>query len=105
MRLTALLGINPGYACPIMMGSCYVVMPVGGYRFIRTGRYSPKAALGLAIGGIPGVLLAAYAIKQLPLTYVRWIVVFAVLYTSVMLLRSAAEKSAATTQAPQPAPE
>jgi hypothetical protein len=49
--------------------------------------------------------LAAYAIKQLPLTYVRWIVVFAVLYTSVMLLRSAAEKSVATTQAPQPAPE
>jgi uncharacterized membrane protein YfcA len=105
MILIYLLGMNPRSAFPIMMGSCAFLMPVGGYRFIRTGRYSPKAALGLAIGGIPGVLLAAYAIKQLPLTYVRWIVVFAVLYTSVMLLRSAAEKSAATTQAPQPAPE
>jgi len=105
MILIYLLGMNPRSAFPIMMGSCAFLMPVGGYRFIRTGRYSPKAALGLAIGGIPGVLLAAYAIKQLPLTYVRWIVVFAVLYTSVMLLRSAAEKNAAAATAPQPAPE
>jgi uncharacterized membrane protein YfcA len=105
MILIYLLGMNPRSAFPIMMGSCAFLMPVGGYRFIRTGRYSARAALGLAIGGIPGVLLAAYVIKELPLTYVRWIVVFAVLYTSVMLLRSAAEKSAATTQAPQPAPE
>jgi hypothetical protein len=49
---------------------------------------------------------AAHVIKQLPLTYVRWIVVFAVLYTSVMLLRSAAEKSApSATEAPEPAAE
>jgi len=106
MILIYLLGMNPRSAFPIMMGSCAFLMPVGGYRFIRTGRYSPKAALGLAIGGIPGVLLAAYVIKELPLTYVRWIVVFAVLYTSVMLLRSAAEKkAAAAANAPQPAPE
>ena len=105
MILIYLMGMNPRSAFPIMMGSCAFLMPVGGYRFIRTGRYSPKAAIGLAIGGIPGVLLAAYVIKQLSLTYVRWIVVFAVLYTAVMLLRSATEKSAAPAQAPQPAPE
>jgi uncharacterized membrane protein YfcA len=105
MILIYLLGMNPRAAFPIMMGSCAFLMPVGGYRFIRTGRYSPRAALGLTIGGIPGVLLAAYVIKQLPLTYVRWLVVFAVLYTSVMLLRSAAEKTAAATDAPEPAPE
>jgi len=106
MILIYLLGMNPRSAFPIMMGSCAFLMPVGGYRFIRTGRYSPRAALGLAIGGVPGVLLAAYVIKELPLTYVRWIVVFAVLYTSVMLLRSAAEKNAAAAaNAPQPAPE
>ncbi|HYL69546.1 MAG TPA: sulfite exporter TauE/SafE family protein [Candidatus Limnocylindria bacterium] len=106
MILIYLMGMNPRSAFPIMMGSCAFLMPVGGYRFIRTGRYSPKAALGLAIGGIPGVLLAAYVIKELPLKYVRWVVVFAVLYTAVMLLRSAVEKSrAATANAPQPAPE
>jgi uncharacterized membrane protein YfcA len=97
--------MNPRSAFPIMMGSCAFLMPVGGYRFIRTGRYSPRAALGLAVGGIPGVLLAAYVIKQLPLTYVRWIVFFAVLYTSVMLLRSAAGKSDDAVEVPEPAPE
>jgi uncharacterized membrane protein YfcA len=105
MILIYLLGMNPRAAFPIMMGSCAFLMPVGGYRFIRTGRYSPRAALGLTIGGIPGVLLAAYVIKQLPLTYVRWLVVFAVLYTSVMLLRSAAEKNAIAADAREPAPE
>jgi uncharacterized membrane protein YfcA len=105
MILIYLLGMNPRSAFPIMMGSCAFLMPVGGYRFIRTGRYSPRAALGLAIGGIPGVLLAAYAIKQLPLTYVRWIVVFAVLYTSVMLLRSATEKPSVSAEVPEPAAE
>jgi uncharacterized membrane protein YfcA len=105
MILIYLLGMNPRSAFPIMMGSCAFLMPVGGYRFIRTGRYSPRAALGLAVGGIPGVLLAAYVIKQLPLTYVRWIVFFAVLYTSVMLLRSAAGKSDDAVEVPEPAPE
>jgi hypothetical protein len=36
---------------------------------------------------------------------VRWLVVFAVLYTSVMLLRSAAEKNAIAADAREPAPE
>ncbi|MGH9712092.1 MAG: sulfite exporter TauE/SafE family protein [Candidatus Acidiferrales bacterium] len=110
MILIYLLGMNPRSAFPIMMGSCAFLMPVGGYRFIRTGRYSSKAAMGLSLGGIPGVLLAAYVIKELPLTYIRWIVFFAVLYTAVMLLRSAAaEKNAApsnaTDSAAAPVPE
>lgn len=110
MILIYLLGMNPRSAFPIMMGSCAFLMPVGGYRFIRTGRYSSKAAVGLALGGIPGVLLAAYVIKELPLTYIRWIVFFAVLYTAIMLLRSAAEKAVGTAEATNtagaaPAPE
>ena len=93
MILLYLLGMNPRSDFPIMMGSAAFLMPFGSYRFIRSGRYSPKSAMGLTLGGIPGVLLAAYVVKQLPLTYVRWLVVVVVLYTSVMLLRSAAEKT------------
>jgi uncharacterized membrane protein YfcA len=92
MILIYLLGMNPRAAFPIMMGSCAFLMPVGGFRFIRSERYSAKAALGLTLGGIPGVLIAAYIIKSLPLGAVRWLVVFVVLYTSIMLLRSASEK-------------
>jgi uncharacterized membrane protein YfcA len=109
MILVYLLGMNPLAAFPIMMGSCAFLMPFGGYRFIKGGRYSPKAAIGLALGGIPGVLLAFYVVKSLPIYYVKWLVVFVVLYTSVMLLRSAATESVAEAEshshAPQPAGE
>jgi uncharacterized membrane protein YfcA len=89
MVLVALLGMNPRAAFPIMMGSCAFLMPVGSARFIKTGRYNLKAALGLSLGGIPGVLLAAFLVKSLPLDAVRWLVVAVVIYTSAMLLRSA----------------
>ena len=87
--LVSLLGANPVAAFPIMMGSCAFLMPVGGLRFITSGRYDLRAALGLAIGGIPGVLLAAFVVKKLPLLYLRWLVVFVVLYAAVAMLRAA----------------
>lgn len=95
MILIYLLGMNQRAAFPIMMGSCAFLMPVGGYKFIKARRYSPKAALGLTLGGIPAVFLAAFIVKSLPLTYVKWLVVFVVLYTAIMLLRSAMTESAA----------
>jgi uncharacterized membrane protein YfcA len=89
MILIALLGMSPLTAFPIMMGSCAFVMPVGGVRFIRARSYHLKAALGLAIGGVPGVLLAAYVVKSLPLSAVNWLVIVVVVYTALMMLRSA----------------
>jgi len=82
--------MNPRASFPIMMGSCAFLMPFGSYRFIKNRRYSPKAAAGLSVGGVPAVFLAAYLVKSLPLGVVRWLVVFVVLYTALSLLRSAA---------------
>src|SRR5258707_15138937 len=90
MILVSLLGMNPKAAFPIMMGSCAFLMPVGSARFIRTRKYNLKSAIGLAIGGIPAVLLAAFLVKWLPLDAVRWLVVVVVIYTAAMMLRSAA---------------
>jgi uncharacterized membrane protein YfcA len=95
MILVSLLGMNPRSAFPIMMGSCAFLMPIGSYRFIKSRRYSPRAAVGLTLGGIPGVIIAAYLVESLPLGTVRWLVVVVVLYTSAMLLRSAAAEKAA----------
>jgi uncharacterized membrane protein YfcA len=61
--------------------------------------------VGLTLGGIPAVLLAAYIVKSLPLGAVRWLVVFVVLYTAVMLLRSAAQKTLQTAPPQKPASE
>jgi uncharacterized membrane protein YfcA len=87
--MISLLGMNPKAAFPIMMGSCAFLMPIGSAQFIRKGSYNLKAALGLALGGIPAVLIAAYIVKEMDLQYVRWLVVVVVLYTAYSLLRSA----------------
>jgi uncharacterized membrane protein YfcA len=89
MILVALLGMNPRAAFPIMMGSCAFLMPVGGMRFIKKGSYSFGAALALALGGIPGTLIAAFIVRSLPMTAVRWLVVIVVIYASTAMLRSA----------------
>jgi uncharacterized membrane protein YfcA len=93
--MISLLGMDPTAAFPIMMGSCAFLMPTASMQFIRKERYHLRAAIGLAIGGIPAVLIAALIVKSLPLQYVRWLVVVVVVYTATALLRSAAsEKSA-----------
>jgi uncharacterized membrane protein YfcA len=86
--LVSLLGMSPLAAFPIMMGSCALLMPVGGARFVRSGRYNVSAAVGLAIGGIPGVLVAAYIVRSLPVFWLRWLVLIVVVYAAVQMLRS-----------------
>jgi uncharacterized membrane protein YfcA len=94
--LVSLLGMNPIAAFPIMMASCACLMPVGSLKFIREQRYDRRLAVGLAIGGIPGVLVAAYIVKSLPLQWLYWLVVVVVLYAAILMLRSALR--------PEPAP-
>ncbi|HEU4529864.1 MAG TPA: sulfite exporter TauE/SafE family protein [Steroidobacteraceae bacterium] len=89
MALVGLLGMNPIAAFPIMMGSCAFLMPVAGLRFVATGSYDWRAALGLAIGGVPAVLIAGLIVKELPVTMLRWLVVIVVVYTAVLMLYSA----------------
>jgi uncharacterized membrane protein YfcA len=107
MILVCLLGMDPKAAFPIMMGSCAFLMPVGSMRFIREGRYSLTASVGLALGGIPAVLLAAYVVRSLPLGAVRWLVIVVVVYTASSLLRTAQRERrlAAAVPAAVPGPE
>lgn len=87
--LLSLMGLNPTAAFPIMMGACAFLMPVSGMRFARSDRIDLRVVLGLAIGGIPAVLLAAWVVKSLPLATLRWGVVAVALYAALLLLRAA----------------
>jgi uncharacterized membrane protein YfcA len=84
----SLLGLDPIGAFPIMMGACAFLMPLSGARFIRTDRIDLRLVIGMAIGGVPAVLVAAYVVKSLPLVTLRWGVVVVVLYAALLLLRS-----------------
>ena len=87
--LLSLLGLNPVAAFPIMMGSCAFLMPISGLSFLKAQRIDLRLVVGIALGGIPAVLLAALVVKSLPLVALRWGVVVVVLYTAAILLRAA----------------
>jgi uncharacterized membrane protein YfcA len=89
MIVVSALGMNPVVAFPIMMGSCAFLMPAAAMRFLREGAFDMRASLGLAIGGLPAVLIAAFLVRSLPLTTLRWLVVVVVSYAAVTMLRSA----------------
>jgi uncharacterized membrane protein YfcA len=101
MAMISLLGMNPTTAFPIMMGSCAFLMPVASIRFLRARRYDRTAAIGLALGGIPGVLLAAFLVKSLPLDAVRVLVLIVIGYTAATLWRDA-RREAGPVRAPAP---
>jgi len=95
MALVYALGMNPRAAFPIMMGSAALLMPWAGLKFVRESAYDPKASFGLTSLGIVGVLIAAFIVKSLPLTVLKWVVVFVILYTSSMMFRSVFKKARA----------
>lgn len=85
----SLLGLNPAAAFPIMMGSCAFLMPISSLNFLKSDRIDLRIVLGIALGGIPAVLIAALVVKSLDLVTLRWLVVIVVLYAAALLLRSA----------------
>jgi uncharacterized membrane protein YfcA len=86
MALVYSLGMSPKSAFPIMMSSCAFLMPAGSVRFIKEQAIDRKAAMGITLGGIPGVLIAAYIITSLPLTLLKWVVFAVLVYTAVNML-------------------
>lgn len=88
MALVYMLGMTPIAAFPIMMGSCAFLMPCASVKFIKAGAYNRKAALGIAIGGIFGVLVAAYIVKSLPLNILTWLVIAVIFITALTLIRA-----------------
>ena len=87
--LFSLLGMDPRAAFPIMMSSGAMLAMISSVRFMEANRFDTRAALGLTVGGIPGVLVAGLLVKSLPLSVLRWMVVFVVVYAAASMLRSA----------------
>lgn len=94
MALVYALGMSPLVAFPIMMGSCAFLMPPASAKFIKEGAYNRKAAVSMAIPGAIAVLIAAFVVKSLPLDTLRWVVIVVIIYTAVVMFRSAMPKRA-----------
>jgi len=86
--LLSALGMDPRAAFPIMMGSGAFAALIGCLAFVKRRNQVNQPALGLAIGSIPGVLVAALLVTALPIGMLRWLVIVVVLYAAVTMLRS-----------------
>jgi uncharacterized membrane protein YfcA len=82
--LLSLLGLDPRLAFPVMASACAFLMPTTGFRYIHTERIDLRIVIGIALGGIPAVLVAAFVVKEMPIEPLRWAVVAVVLYAAVL---------------------
>jgi len=86
--MLSLMGMNPKLAFPIMAGGAALMGAGSSFQHVRIGKVDLKVVLGLAIGGIPAVLLAVYVVKEMPIDYLRWLVVIVVLYAAAVMARA-----------------
>ena len=92
MAMLYLLGMSERAAYPIMMGSCAMLLPFSGMEFIKEGQYPRKSSLGITIGGIFGVLIAAFIVKSLPINILKVLVICVIFYTATTMLKAGLTK-------------
>jgi uncharacterized membrane protein YfcA len=85
----SLMGMNPRLIFPIMAAGAAVMGAGACVRHIQLGTTNLKVVVGLAIGGIPAVLVAAYIVKEMDLQLLRWLVIVVVLYAAAIMFRAA----------------
>ena len=80
---------DPRLAFPIMAGGAAITGAGASIRHIQIGQIDLRIVLGLTIGGIPAVLVAALIVKTMPLELLRWLVIIVVLYAAAVMFRAA----------------
>ena len=87
--ILSLMGMDPRLCFPVMASGAALMACGAGIRHIQFGQMDLKIVMGLAIGGIPAVLVAAFIVKSLPLEYLRWLVIVVVLYAAAVMAHAA----------------
>jgi uncharacterized membrane protein YfcA len=85
----SLMGMNPRLIFPIMAAGAAVMGAGACVRHIQMRKIDLRVVIGLGLGGIPAVLVAALIVKSMPLTMLRWLVIVVVLYAAAVMFRSA----------------
>lgn len=92
LAMLSLMGMNPRLAFPIMAFGAALAGAAASSRLVKLANLDLRIVLSLAIGSIPGVLVAAFIVKEMPLTMLRWLVVVVVTYAAISLLITALRK-------------
>jgi uncharacterized membrane protein YfcA len=87
--MLSLMGMDPRLCFPIMAAGGSLMGAGASVRHFAIAEVDLRIVLGLAIGGIPAVLVAALLVKSMPVDILRWLVFVVVLYTGAVMLRAA----------------
>jgi uncharacterized membrane protein YfcA len=89
LALLSLMGLDPRLAFPIMASGSTLAGAAAATRLVKLADLDMRIVLSLVVGSIPGVLVAAFLVKEMPLTMLRWLVVVVVTYAAFSLLYTA----------------
>jgi uncharacterized membrane protein YfcA len=87
--MLSLMGMDPRLAFPIMASAGAFALVSAGTRYVRAPNVDLGLVIGMAMGGVVGVLIAAFVVKNMSVELLRWLVVAVVLYAAARMLYSA----------------
>ena len=93
LAMLSLMGMDPRLAFPIMAAGAGFSGIAAGVQCVRKVKLDWRVVLGMTIGAIPSVLIAALIVKQMDLVTLRWLVVVVVTYAGLTLLYTASRKT------------
>lgn len=89
LLMFSLMGMDPRLVFPIMATGGALAAAVISARHIQAKIADIRVAVGFALGGVPAVLLAAFVVKDLPVAWLRWLVIVVVVYAASVMMRDA----------------
>ncbi len=87
--LLSLMGLDPRLCFPIMAAGAAFTAVGASARHVAMGQLDLRIVVGMALGGIPAVLVAAFLVKSMSVETLRWLVCVVVLYAAVVMLKAA----------------
>ena len=90
LAMLSLMGLDPRLCFPIMAAGSAFTGAAMSARQMHAGRIDMRIAQAMVLAGIPAVLVAALLVKSLPIITLKWLVSAVILYTGIVMLRSAA---------------
>jgi hypothetical protein len=89
LAILSLMGMDPHYCFPIMASGASLMGAASSIRFVKVPDIDLRIVVGLTLGGIPAVLIAALIVKQMDVDVLRYVITVVVFYTAAVMARAA----------------
>jgi hypothetical protein len=89
LAILSLMGMDPHYCFPIMASGASLMGAGSSMKFVKVPDIDLRIVVGLTLGGIPAVLIAALIVKEMDVDVLRYVITIVVFYTAVVMARAA----------------